>query len=165
MIEDYTDGVAHEGETDIGRTTNYLYGSGSQLVSQEARNPRTSDTGNVTNKVMNVGTTGTRVRRAPLKYDEWNRVAGIDLNNDSDFTDANEGAYAYDGLGRRIVKDSATGSTQAEEDASYNDPWQAMKIRRRTRRRKTLPRLSAVASVTIEHVQSATDSNGEHSTA
>ena len=67
-----------------------------------------------------------------MKYDAWNRVTGIDLNNDGDFADAGEVGYAYDGLGRRIGKDFAAGGS-ADEETYYNDQWQAREVRRGTK--------------------------------
>jgi RHS repeat-associated protein len=62
-------------------------------------------------------------------FDAWNRMVGFSLNNDGDATDTNEYRYNYDGLGRRITKDKAGGSTD-DEDYYYNENYQLLEVRK-----------------------------------
>jgi len=64
-------------------------------------------------------------------YDGWNRVAGLSATQvpDTDLTDAGEVQYEYDGMGRRISKDFA-GGTSSDEDTYFNENYQALEMRK-----------------------------------
>src|SRR5437667_9075212 len=74
----------------------------------------------------NNGNTKTDETGKRFVYDAWNRVAGLDANNDGDLLDPGDVTYQYDALDRRISQATVGGTTT---HLYYSSGWQVLEER------------------------------------
>jgi RHS repeat-associated protein len=132
-----TNGGTAGGSTTQVRNVNSVNEIDTDNVDGDADDPITGNSwidpiydksGNMTTAPKGQGSETTAVY---FVYDGWNRVAGISATqtHDGDFADTGEVQYEYDGMGRRISKDFAGGST-SDEDTYFNEEYQVVEMRK-----------------------------------
>jgi hypothetical protein len=72
---------------------------------------------------------------AHFRYDAWNRLATIHLDNGSasgtlDANDTLLATYRYDGLNRRVMKVTHADANTTTDHVFFNENWQVVEIRR-----------------------------------
>ena len=110
----------------LGNWNTFNDNGSSQTRTFNYRNQITSISGATTPTYDNNGNTTKDETNKKFLYDAWNRVVGLDANNDGDVLDVGDVTYAYDALDRRISEAPVGGTTV---HLYYSANWQVLEER------------------------------------